>query len=117
MRSRERVLHGGNSAYCVTLLLLSFSIFAGACASTPTSESTGTYIDDATITAKVKAAIVAAPGLSSFETKVETYKGVVQLSGFVNSQSDAQRAAQVAKGVAGVRSVQNNLIVRSRIGG
>ena len=116
MRLHDQASRGRNNAYCVALLLLSFSMLAGACASTSTSESVGGFIDDSTITAKVKEAIVAAPGLSSLETKVETYKGVVQLSGFVNSQQDATRAAEVAKGVAGVKSVQNSLIVRTKVG-
>ncbi len=116
MRPPDRAFHARNSAYFVALLLLSFSILAAACASTSTSESTGGYIDDSTITAKVKAAIIATPGLSSLDTKVETYKGVVQLSGFVNLQQDVQRTAEVAKAVAGVKSVQNNLIVRTRVG-
>ncbi len=116
MRSSDRAFRGRNNAYWVALLLLSFSVFASACAATSTSESVGGYIDDSTITAKVKEAIVAAPGLSSLETKVETYKGVVQLSGFVNSQQDATRAGEVARAVAGVKSVQNNLIVRTKEG-
>jgi hypothetical protein len=116
MRSSDRAFRGRNNAYWVALLLLSFSVFASACAATSTSESVGGYIDDSTITAKVKEAIVAAPGLSSLETKVETYKGVVQLSGFVNSQQDATRAGEVARAVAGVKSVQNNLIVRTKVG-
>jgi hyperosmotically inducible periplasmic protein len=116
MRLPDRTSRGPNNTYRIALLILSLSLFAAACAATSTSESAGGYIDDATITAKVKAAIVAAPGLSSLETKVETYKGVVQLSGFVNSQQDATQAAEVARAVAGVKSVQNNLIVRTKVG-
>ena len=116
MHLHDQVSRGRNNAYWVALLLLSLSLFAAACAATSTSESAGGYIDDSTITAKVKEAIVAVPGLSSLDTKVETYKGVVQLSGFVNSQQDATRAAEVAKAVAGVKSVRNNLIVRTTVG-
>ena len=116
MRSLRRAFRGRNQAYGVALMLLSFSVFAAACASTSTRESAGGYIDDSAITAKVKAAVIAAPGLSSLETKVETYKGVVQLSGFVNSQQDATRAGEIAKEVPGVKSVQNNLIVRTKVG-
>lgn len=79
------------------------------CAPTPTHESTGQYFDDSAITAKVKAAIFDDPSLKSAEINVETFKRVVQLSGFVNSQADIDRAAVVARGVSGVTSVKNDL--------
>jgi len=82
------------------------------CSSTPTSQSTGEYIDDAAITAKVKAELAGDSGLSSFAIGVETYDRVVQLSGFVNSEAVKARAAQVATGVSGVRSVRNDLVVK-----
>lgn len=82
------------------------------CASSSTTESTGEYVDDATITSKVKAALLGDSGLKSFDIGVETYKDAVQLSGFVNSDQIKARASQVAAGVPGVRSVQNNLIVK-----
>jgi osmotically-inducible protein OsmY len=82
------------------------------CASTSTSESTGEYVDDATITAKVKAAILNEPGLKSLQISVETYKDVVQLSGFVDNAQSKTRAGQVAAGVAGVKSVRNDLVVK-----
>ena len=83
-----------------------------ACSSSRTTESTGEYIDDAAITSKVKAALLGDSGLKSFDIGVETYKDVVQLSGFVNSDQVKARAGEVAAGVSGVRSVQNNLIVK-----
>jgi osmotically-inducible protein OsmY len=83
-----------------------------ACSSTPTRESTGEYIDDAAITAKVKAAIFNEPTLKSTEINVETFKGDVQLSGFVAQPQDAQRAAEVARGIKGVTSVKNDLRVK-----
>jgi osmotically-inducible protein OsmY len=83
-----------------------------SCASTNTSESTGEYVDDATITAKVKAAILNEPGLKSLQISVETYKDVVQLSGFVDNAQSKTRAGQVAAGVAGVKSVRNDLVVK-----
>lgn len=83
-----------------------------ACSSSSTSESTGEYVDSAAITSKVKAALLADSGLKSFDIGVETYKDVVQLSGFVNSEQVKARAGQVAAGVAGVRSVRNNLVVK-----
>ena len=82
------------------------------CASTATTESTGQYLDDSVITAKVKSAILEQPTLKSAEINVETFKGVVQLSGFVNSQSDVNRAVVVAKNVNGVKSVKNDMRVK-----
>ena len=82
------------------------------CASTSKSEGTGEYVDDSVITTKVKAAIFNEPGLKSFEINVETYKGTVQLSGFVNSQADINKAVEVARSVKGVVSVKNNMRVK-----
>jgi osmotically-inducible protein OsmY len=82
------------------------------CASTDTRESTGEYVDDSTITAKVKAEIYNDPKLVIGQVSVETYKGVVQLSGFVNSTQAAYRAEELVRSVRGVRAVQNNLIVK-----
>lgn len=79
------------------------------CTATPQRESAGQYLDDTAITAKIKAAIFNEPSLKSAEVKVETFKGVVQLSGFVNSQADIARAAAVAGGVSGVKSVKNDM--------
>lgn len=86
--------------------------FAGCASSSRTSESTGEYVDDAAITTKVKAAILGEPGLKSLQIGVETYKDVVQLSGFVDSAQAKTRAGEVAAGVAGVKSVRNNLVVK-----
>ncbi|HEY3452415.1 MAG TPA: BON domain-containing protein [Myxococcales bacterium] len=83
-----------------------------ACASSRTHESTGEYVDDSVITSKIKALLAKDDFLKSFQISVETYKGVVQLSGFVNSQQAKDRAAQISKGVEGVRSVEDNLIVK-----
>lgn len=80
-----------------------------ACAATPTREGTGEYFDDTVITAKVKAAIFNDSELKSSEINVETFKGIVQLSGFVNSQSDINKAIEVAKSVKGVKSVKNDM--------
>jgi len=82
------------------------------CSSTPTSSSTGEYVDDAVITAKVKASIFNEPNLKASEINVETYKGDVQLSGFVAQPADAQRAAEVARGIKGVTSVKNDIRVK-----
>jgi len=82
------------------------------CAATQTSESTGQYIDDSAITTKVKTAIFNDAMLKTMQISVETYKGEVQLSGFVNSAQSVRRAGEVARGVRGVVSVRNNLIVK-----
>jgi osmotically-inducible protein OsmY len=83
-----------------------------ACSSSRTSESTGEYIDDSVINNKVRAEIVGDKDLSLFQIDVASYKGVVQLSGFVNSQAAKDRAGTIAAGVKGVRQVHNNLIVK-----
>jgi len=79
------------------------------CASTPTQESTGQYVDDTAITTKVKAAIFNEPTLKSTEINVETFKGRVQLSGFLATSSDIDKAVAVAHGVGGVTSVKNDM--------
>jgi len=92
---------------CIALV----TVFFG-CASTPTREGTGEYVDDSAITTKVKAAILNEPTLKVFQINVETFKGTVQLSGFVDSSQSIKRAGEVARGVKGVQSVKNNLIVK-----
>ena len=97
-----------------TLSMISIIAVAGTigCASTTKSESTGQYVDDTTITAKVKAAIFEQPTLKSAEINVETFKGVVQLSGFVSSQENVNTAMATAKTVGGVSSVKNDMRVK-----
>ena len=82
------------------------------CASTSRSEGTGEYIDDTAITAKTKAAIFNEPTLYSAEINVETFKRRVQLSGFVSSQANISKAMDVARGVAGVKSVKNDMALK-----
>ncbi|WP_291295085.1 BON domain-containing protein [Elioraea sp.] len=93
---------------------LAFAVMSATigCSSTPTSQSTGEYIDDSAITTKVKSELLGDSGLRSFDISVETYDRVVQLSGFVDSQPVKARAGQIAAGVAGVRSVRNDLVVK-----
>lgn len=79
------------------------------CAATSTKEGTGEYVDDAVITTKVKAAIFNEPSLKSAEINVETFKGTVQLSGFVKDQADTHKAVKAASGVKGVKSVKNDM--------
>jgi osmotically-inducible protein OsmY len=93
------------------LVLLVLAVIAG-CVATRTQESTGEYVDDSTITAKVKAAIFDDPALKVYDISVETFKGVVQLSGFVNSAEIRSRAGVVASRVSNVKSVKNSLIVK-----
>jgi len=82
------------------------------CSATPQREGTGEYIDDSVITSKVKAAIFNDPELKVAEINVETFKGVVQLSGFVSSATAVNKAVAVARSVAGVRSVRNDMRVK-----
>ena len=99
----------------LVLLLAVVATLAAACAATPTQESTGGYIDDSTITAKVKTNLAQDNKVSATDIHVKTYKGVVDLSGFVNSQSQISEAGLVAGQVSGVKSVHNNLIVKSAV--
>ena len=83
-----------------------------ACASTSKQESTGEYIDDSVITTKVKSLLAADDFLKSFQISVETYKGTVQLSGFVGSEKAVDKAGEIARSIKGVKSVKNDLIVK-----
>jgi osmotically-inducible protein OsmY len=94
------------------LILLVFVAALAACASTSQKSSTGEYVDDAVITTRVKSLLAADDFLKSFQISVETYKGVVQLSGFVNSQAAVDKAVKIAKSVQGIKSVKNDLIVK-----
>jgi osmotically-inducible protein OsmY len=88
------------------------AITAVGCASGPTAKTAGEYVDDALVTSKVKAAFAADPTVKMTEVNVETYKGSVQLSGFVAEAGDAQRAVEIARGVKGVSSVKNDIRVK-----
>jgi len=93
----------------VTFILAILLASLLGCAGTPTKEGTGEYVDDTVITTKVKAAIFNEPSLKSAEINVETFKGVVQLTGFVSSRADINKAVEVARGVKGVTSVRNDM--------
>ncbi|MGZ8183027.1 MAG: BON domain-containing protein [Methylobacter sp.] len=93
------------SAFFLALTLLT----AAGCASTEKQAGTGEYVDDSVVTTKVKAAIFNEPTLKSAEINVETFKGVVQLSGFVSSRADINKAIEVARSVKGVNSVKNDM--------
>jgi osmotically-inducible protein OsmY len=100
-----------------TLLLALAGVLAigglsGGCAATRTHDSTGQYVDDTVITTKVKSALLGDKAVKSFEIKVETVKGVVQLSGFVDTADQKSAAASDASAVRGVTDVENNLIIK-----
>lgn len=94
------------------VVFIALLIGLGGCAGTRTQESTGEYIDDTTITAKVKTALLADKDVSGLSINVETFKGIVQLSGFASSTSEAQKAVQIARTTAGVKSVKNDILVK-----
>jgi osmotically-inducible protein OsmY len=104
MKKRNRLI-----GYFVLVILIATFV---ACASTSKQESTGEYVDDSVITTKVKALLAEDDFLKSFQISVETYKGTVQLSGFVGSQKAVDKAGEIARSVKGVNSVKNNLIVK-----
>jgi osmotically-inducible protein OsmY len=93
------------AACAVALVMLS----ALGCASTAKREGTGEYVDNAVLTTKVKTAIFNEPTLKSAEVNVESFKGVVQLSGFVSSAAAKAKAVEIARGVAGVKSVKDDM--------
>jgi hypothetical protein len=100
-----------------TLVLVFLTLpvgFVAGCASTDSRERQpiGEYIDDSVITTRVKAAMAGDPDVSVMEVSVETYDGVVQLSGFVSTQAQINRAVELARGVPGVQSVRNDMRIR-----
>lgn len=100
-----------NKILSAAFLAVSLAAVVG-CASTAHQQGTGEYIDDAVITTKVKAAIFDDPMTKLLEIKVETFKGEVQLSGFVSSQAAANRAVELARGVKGVTAVKNDMQIK-----
>jgi osmotically-inducible protein OsmY len=104
MKKRNIVIH------CLVFIML-IATFT-ACASTSKQSGAGEYVDDSVITTKVKSMLAADDFLKSFEISVETYKGIVQLSGFVGSQQAVDTAGEIARSVKGVTSVKNNLNVK-----
>ena len=98
--------------YFLQLLAAIMLMSIVGCAATSTNESTGEYFDDSLITTKVKAAIFYDPYLKSAEINVETFKGVVQLSGFVISRNNVIRATELAQSIKGVTSVKNDMRIK-----
>ena len=97
-----------SNRFAAFFFAMSLTFLAG-CAPTPEREGTGEYLDDTVITTRVKTAIFNEPTLKPFEIKVETFKGEVQLSGFVSSRVEIDKAVEVASGVKGVTSVRNDM--------
>lgn len=110
----KRIIH--QKDFVITILLASalLAVLLAGCAGGPAKESTGEYIDDAAITAKVKTQLLRDPDVSGLQTQVETYKGQVQLSGFVDTPEQRAKAAEIARRVPGVKSVRNDLVVKSK---
>jgi len=94
--------------FVLVMLMVAFM----ACDSTSKQEGAGEFVDDSVITTKVKALLAEDDFFKSFQISVETYKGVVQLSGFVNSREAVNKAGEIVRTVKGVKSVKNNLIVK-----
>jgi osmotically-inducible protein OsmY len=92
----------------------SVALYSGGCSATATRKSTGEFIDDATITAKVKTAFAQDPGVKALDVKIDTFKGNVQLNGFVSTAEEKARAEQIARGIQGVVNVQNNVTVKTQ---
>ena len=108
-----------SASFLATALALSagglvLTPFLGGCAATAMRQSTGELVDDTTITAKVKAAFVRDDTVKALDVSVTTFKGVVQLSGFVDNAVQKTRAEQIASAVSGVKSVQNNISVKTQ---
>lgn len=100
-------------AQCIKTLFASLCLLMlFACAPTATREGTGEYVDDTVITTKVKAALAADPAVKATEVNVETFRGVVQLSGFISGAEARQRAIEVARTTKGVRGVKNDMVIK-----
>lgn len=99
-----------NTAALILAALMASTVVA--CTSTPTQQSTGQAIDDGVVTAKVKAALIEDPVTKAHQINVETFKGQVQLSGFVESNEARTRALQLARDVEGVKKVKDALEIR-----
>lgn len=94
------------------IIYLLLSVLMAGCAGTSVNESTGEYLDDTVVSTKVKSQLAASEKTSMLAIDVETFKGVVQLSGFVNTIAEKEAAGQIAKKVAGVLDVKNNIIIK-----
>jgi hyperosmotically inducible periplasmic protein len=98
-----------------SLLIVASGLAFTGCAGTATSKSTGEFIDDAAITTKVKTTFAQDPIVKALDVKVDTFKGTVQLNGFVNTAEEKARAEQLARNIEGVTNVQNNVTLRTAV--
>jgi hyperosmotically inducible periplasmic protein len=108
-----------HSALSTTILIAALgggALLTGCASDNPSPKSAGEVVDDAWITTKVKAAFVEDPTVRALAINVDTFKGVVQLSGFANSNAEVTRAAEIARGIKGVKSVKNDLRLKSTTG-
>jgi hyperosmotically inducible periplasmic protein len=94
------------------IAVMLMAMFVAACAGSKTRESTGEYIDDSAITSTVKAKLLQDKEVSGLAINVETFKAVVQLSGFAKTEAERQRAAQLARSVGGVKDVKNDIRIK-----
>jgi osmotically-inducible protein OsmY len=100
------------ASVCALSGILAVSSLTFGCAGSRTSDSTGQYVDDTAITTRVKSALLGDGAVKSFEIKVETFKGVVQLSGFVDTEDQRAAATRDAMAVSGVKDVRDNLTLK-----
>lgn len=102
--------------YAIAAVVVVLLAAVAAYAAEPVKRSPGQYVDDKVIAAKVKAALVEDPGVKALQIHVETFEGIVQLSGFVDNPEQIIRAGDIARGIEGVKSVKNDLVVRTQPG-
>ena len=105
----KRLITYGSFAVCLSLMLAMLG-----CAGDRTTRSTGEFVDDSVLANKVKTALYADDEVAGTRIEVEVFKGVVQLSGFVNSAGEASKAVTIARNVNGVKEVRNNMIVKTQ---
>ncbi len=101
-----------SSQFVKTLTALLLAVFLAACAGTSDQESAGEFIDDTVLTTRIKAALVKDPGVSALDVNVESFKGAVQLSGFVKTAAERERAIKIANDVPGVTQVFDSIQIR-----
>jgi hyperosmotically inducible protein len=101
-------------SFCSAFALMAALVLWG-CAGDQTHQSTGEMMDNAAITAKVKAALIDDPGVKGMSVNVDTFRGEVQLNGFVETEAQKSRAEDIAAGVDGVKMVKNNLTVKTNV--
>lgn len=95
----------------ITLAII-LSLFLAACAGTANESSTGEYIDDTVLTSRVKSALLNDPDVSGLTVNVESFKGTVQLSGFVKTVAERNKALKLARAVNGVKRIKNDILIR-----